>query len=182
MKLRIGILKQDFSVILLALITLVLAGCGFHLRGTVDIPRWLNNVAIIVHQGNRELEPRLKEQLLAYNVQVAAEPNLATYWLIIENDSFQQNISSISSSTTPRQYELVYTVRFKLQRAKGSDLIPSSQVVISRHITLNSDRILGSTGEEDIQKREMIRDASLQILYRLSRNAQDVIPKTTQNH
>lgn len=160
----------------------MLASCGFHLRGMVDVPRWLNNVAIIVQQGNRDLEPLLKAQLQAYRVNVISEPTLAAYWLLIESDGFKQNISSISSSTTPRQYELVYTVRFKLQRAKGSDIIPSTQVMIARHITLNSNRILGSTGEEDIQKREMIRDASIQILYRLGRNAQDVIPKTTAYH
>ena len=153
------------------ILTLLLNGCGFHLRGMVDMPKWLNNVAIIVQQAHRDLEPLLQDQLQSYKIRVITDPAIANYWLIIESDSFQQNISSISSSTTPRQYQLVYTVRFKLQRAKGEEIIPLTSVVISRQITINSDRILGSTDEEELFKVEMKRDAAVQIINRISRSS-----------
>jgi len=165
---------------------LVLGSCGFHLRGRVDVPLWLNNVSIIIEQGQRDLESLLKEQLGAYKINVIDEPSRASYWLIIENDHFQQNISSISSSTTPRQYQLGYVVQFRLQDAKGADIIPSNQIVITRHITINSDRILGSNDEEALQKNEMTRDATLQILYRISHNSQTPhtppVKKTSHAH
>ena len=174
--------EQFNRLLLLALTLLALVGCGFHLRGMVDVPRWLNNVGIISPEGHRDLEPRLKEQLRSYNINVIAEPDLARYWLIIESDHFQQNISSISSSTTPRQYQLEYAVRFKLQRAKGGDVVSSNQIIISRHITINSDRILGSNDEESLQKNEMIRDAATQVLYRLSRNSEDLTQHPSKHH
>ena len=163
---------------ILTLIVLAITGCGFHLRGMVNVPPWLNNVAIIVQQVNRDLEPLLKNQLQAYNIRINADPALANYWLILEQDSIVQNISSISSSTTPRQYQLIYTVTFKLEQAHGKEIIPSTTIVVARQSTINSDRILGSNDEEDLQKSEMRRDAVIQILNRLSRRSPE-IGKTT---
>jgi len=147
------------------------SGCGFHLRGMMDMPRWLNHVAIIVEQGHRDLAPYLTEYLQSYNLIVDTSPATAQYWLIIERDNFQQQITSVSSSTTPRQYELTYTVQFRLVRAKGQEIIPTSTINVSRQATINSDRILGSNQEESLLLDEMRRDAAVQIMNRISKNA-----------
>jgi len=164
------------------LIAFALTGCGFHLRGVVDADslRWLNNVAIVIQLAHRDLEPLLRSQLKSYNVNVVSDPAFADYWLILENEDMQQNITSISSSTTPRQYELTYTLDFKLQRAKGAEIIPSNRIMITRQITLNSDRILGSKEEEQRQKIEMRRDAVIQIINRLSHASRQVITPNTK--
>jgi len=148
---------------------LLLNGCGFHLRGMHEIPKWLNNITIVVQNASRDLEPLLSSQLKAYGINVSPDPSQSDLWLIIEDDGFQQQVGSISSSTTPRQYQLFYTVRFKLQRAKGNEIMPSNQIVVTRQVTLNSDRILGSTNEENLSKTEMRREAAMQIIDRLSR-------------
>jgi LPS-assembly lipoprotein len=126
-------------------------------------------VTIVVEQAHRDLEPLLKEQLQSYHVQINPDPTSAHYWLILEKDDVQQHITSVSSSTTPRQYQLVYQVQFKLQQAKGKEMLPSSFIVVSRQVTINSNRILGSNEEEALLKMEMRREAATQIIYRLSR-------------
>lgn len=147
----------------------ILASCGFHLRGMLDMPPWLNDIDIIVQTAHRDLGPMLKEQLEAYHIRVCDNPNAAKYWLIIEQDIEKQNIVSISSSTTPRQYQMFYTVRFKLQTANGKEIIPTKSVTETREITVNSDRILGSNDEEAILKSEMRKGAVLQIISRISK-------------
>ena len=159
----------------LLMLVICLNGCGFHLRGMVNTPMWLNNVAIIVQQAHRDLASLLRDQLKASNIQVNPDPTLANYWLIIESDIIEQHISSISSSTTPRQYQLIYTVRFQLQHANGQEILPSNQITVTRQITSNSDRILGSNDEEELVKSEMRQDAVIQIINRINRSA----PKTT---
>ena len=148
---------------------LMLSSCGFHIRGMVDLPPWLNDIAIVSQGGNQDLDPMLRDRLQAYNIRVVSGPSLANYWLIIQNETFQQQITSVSSSTTPRQYQLIYTVLFKLQQSHGREVVPLSTVTVTRQITINSDRILGSDEEEAITKNEMRRDAILQIINRLSR-------------
>ena len=146
---------------------LLIVGCGFHLRGMMDTPAWLSNVAIIVENANRNLEPEIREQLEAYHITIASQVETAHYWLIIEQDIEEQHITSVSSSTTPRQFQMTYGVTFKLQEAKGKEILPSTQVRSTRQITINSDRILGSNDEEAILKREMRRDVIIQIIDRL---------------
>ena len=135
---------------LLLIILLLLSSCGFHLRGLAEIPDWLNNIAVVVDSGSRELEPLLDEQLKSYHVNVFASKAKAQYWLVIENDFFQKQITNVSASTTPRQYLLLNTVS------------------VTRQFTLNNDRILGSDYEEMTFKREMEREASSLIISRLS--------------
>lgn len=164
--LRLSIFRKYWLGIFSAI--LLLTGCGFHLRGMLDMPRWLNQISIVNQSANRNLEPWLVEQLEAYHIQISDDAARAKYWLIIEHDDVQEQIKSISSSTTPRQYQLIYTVRFKLQRTRGAEIIPSTQVLVTRQVTINSDRILGSTGEAELLKSEMERDAAMQIIARLS--------------
>lgn len=142
-------------------------GCGFHLRGLIDMPPWLTDVVIIVEKVHRDLGPDLKEQLEAYHIHVTKTPNQARYWLILEEDVEEKHITSVSSSTTPRQYQVTYTVQFKLQAANGKDIIPTSRVTATRLVTINSDRILGSNYEEGLLKEEMRHDAIIQIIDRL---------------
>lgn len=140
------------------------------------MPRWLNHVAIIVEQAQRDLGPSLVESLQSYNIIIDSSPASAQYWLIIENDNLQKNIASISSSTTPRQYELIYTVQFKLMQAKGRDIVPSSSISIARQATINNDRILGSNQEESLLIQEMIQEAVTQIINRVGKGASTLRP------
>ncbi|MCX7091171.1 MAG: LPS assembly lipoprotein LptE [Legionellales bacterium] len=153
------------------LISLLLLGCGFHLRGLVSMPSNLHDVAIVVENVNRDLAPMLKEQLNAYHILVPDDPAYAHYWLILENDKDDQQITSVSSSTTRRQYQMTYQVAFKLQEAHGKEIIPSTLVTTTRQLTVNSNRMLGSSDEENTLKHEMRRDAVIQILDRIGHHA-----------
>ncbi|MFW2571402.1 MULTISPECIES: LPS assembly lipoprotein LptE [Legionella] len=147
----------------------LLTACGFHLRGMVDMPPWLNNVAIVTQNAHRDLGPLLKDQLQAYNIKVSPNVTQADYLLIIEKDSSQQQITNVSASTAPRQYQLFYDVQFSLVSKQGNTIIPSNHVISTRQLTVNNDRILGSDSEETLLYGEMRRDAAMQIINRLSR-------------
>jgi LPS-assembly lipoprotein len=148
--------------------TLLLSGCGFHLRGLIDMPRWLNHVSVIIERAQRDIRPALTEYLQSYDIIVESSPAQAKYWLIVQQDNLQEQIASVSSSATPRQYELTYTVTFKLVEAKGREIMPPSAISVTRQATINSNRILGSTQEEALLIKEMRREAATQIVYKLS--------------
>jgi len=149
---------------------LLSAGCGFKLRGSMEIPPWFNNVALVNQGVHRDLVLTLKDQLQAYHVCVLPNIAAASYLLILMNESSQQQISSISASTTPRQYQLLYTVHYKLIKKSGELIIPEGQVLVTRQLTVNNDRILGSDAEESTTYSEMRRDAAMQIINRINRH------------
>lgn len=150
------------------LFALGLSSCGFHLRGTVELPCWLTQVSIICHNNTSELMAALQFQFSRYKMEVISDPELASYWLIIENTSFQKQIVSIGSSTNPRQYQLILTIEFSLQTKEGECILSNARVIATRQLTVNNDRILGSTDEERILSHEMKNDAVIQIMNRLA--------------
>lgn len=152
------------------MLVLLLSACGFHLRGMVDIPTWLDNVAIISNNNDKQLAAILKAQLEGYHIQVNSDPAFAKYWLVISLVALQQQIISVGASTNPRQYALILTVEFLLQTRKGQIIKPLKKIHVTRQLTVNNDRILGSNDEETILVGEMKQDAVVQIMNQLSRS------------
>lgn len=159
-------MKRSYLMYLVYTLTAVLSlsACGFHLRGSMNIPKWFNNISIINPASDKELLAKLKLQLQRYHICISPNPASAKYWLIINNPQFHQQIISIGASTNPRQYQLIMRVTFLLKDNHGRIIIPEKQISISRQLTINSDRILGSNAEETTFITEMKQDAAIQIL------------------
>lgn len=146
----------------------LLSSCGFHLRGAVDLPKWLDNVFIINEGGDRELGNALEKIFSAYKIKTSPSAERASYWLIIKGAGHQQQITSVGSGSNPRQYQLIYFIDFLLQTPKGKIIKPLSHFTVTRQLTVNNDRILGSDEEANVLLSEMRRDAAIQIINRLS--------------
>ena len=150
------------------ILTLFLTACGFHLRGSVNIPSWFDTIFISSNNENKELNSALKVQFKSYKIHVTNDPRAAHYWLIINSANFRQQILSVGASTNPRQYQLILTIGYTLQTPKGQILTPPLQINVTRQLIMNNNRILGSNAEESILKSEMYQDAVRQMLNRLT--------------
>ncbi|MDX2345709.1 MAG: LPS assembly lipoprotein LptE [Legionella sp.] len=153
------------NIILLFLITTLITNCGFQLRGHETSPDWLKKgVAIVVEEKAHNWKPLLHDPLEASHIRVIDDPKKAPYWLIIKREALQRDLVSVSSSTTPRQYQLTYTVWFSLQTAKGHVILEPTSVFVTRPLTINNERVLGSRNEGEKLKAEMKRDAAFKII------------------
>ncbi len=133
------------------------------------MPEWLDNIYITSPQGNSSLVTTLETYFRSYGIRINKNPDSAKYWLVIEHAERQQNINSIGSGSNPRQYQLIYTVSYLLQTAKGKIVKPLNTLSVTRQLTVNNDRILGSNDEAEQLVSEMQADAAAQIINRLSR-------------
>lgn len=156
------------SRLIVPLLALLLSACGFHLRGLINPPTWLNNVAIVSESNEKQLLSMLSTQLESYHIEVNPDPALAKYWLVINSETLNRQIISIGASTNPRQYTLLLTLEFMLQTPKGKIIKTPKKIHVTRQITINNDRILGSTDEERIMVDEMKKDAVIQIINQLN--------------
>lgn len=153
--------------LVLLMLMLCLSACGFRLRGMIDLPVWLNNVALVSEEGNNDLLMPLKMQLQVNKISINPDPAKADYWLVIVRSNYEQTISSIAASTTPRQYQLALHADFMLRTLQGLVKIPVSHITITRQITINNDRILGSSDEVNLTLNAMRREAAIQIVNKL---------------
>lgn len=182
--------------LVLSVVVILITGCGFKLRGLMDSPSWLSSIAIDIQDVHQDLAFALKENFKALGIPVVP-PSSGQYLLVVEKDESQQQITSVSASTTPRQYQLHYRVTYSLLKANGEPIISSNSILVSRQLTVNNNRILGSNFEEMLSYKEMRKEAAMQIVNRLGslkpivlmkpinsmpKSAKQVSPSKAQDH
>lgn len=147
---------------------LALCACGFHLKGLIELPQWFNGVYVGGDNIPAPLLQLLRNQLEANGRRVQPQPRDAQYLLIIVNEHLDKNITSVSASTNPRQYELTYNLSYRLSNRQGRVLQGPATLKVTRFLTVNNDRILGSDFEEATIVSEMRRDVVSRLLQRIS--------------
>jgi LPS-assembly lipoprotein len=122
-----------------------------------------------MHLSTTSVPPHLtsliKQQLIRSGIDLRQK---APYRLSIHQETIQKNILSISSGSSSRQYQLTYQLFFSFEQIPGPILIENQPVLVTRFLTINNDRILGSHDEEEHIIDDMRQDASQQIIQRIS--------------
>lgn len=154
---------------LLMVAALALCACGFHLKGLIELPKWFNGVYVGGSNGvPAPLLQGIRNQIEANGRTVRQQPADAQFLLIVLNEHIDKNITSVSASTSPRQYELTYSLSYRLANRQGRIIQAPSTLKITRYLTVNNDRILGSDFEEATIVSEMRRDVVSRLLQRIS--------------
>jgi LPS-assembly lipoprotein len=150
-------------VLLVATVCALVAGCGFKLRGEAALP--FKTIAV---SPQSPLGVSVSRSITAgTNAKVVDSPKDAEAILIITGETRDKVILSLNSQGRVREYTLRYRVTYRVIDGKGSDFLPSSEVLLRRDITFN-DQVLAKESEEALLYNDMQRDAVAQIIRRLS--------------
>jgi len=155
-------------ILLTSLLAFSLAACGFQLRSHATLPFAVMRVAA---PGDSPLATELRRALRVNNVRVIAEGEPikdaeATLHLISAiNEKF---ILSLSAGGKVREFQLRSRIAFRVTDAKGSELIPSSEIALKRDFSFSDTQTLAKEAEEALLYRDMQNDAVQQILRRLA--------------
>ena len=148
-----------------ALLCLALAGCGFQLRGTADVP--FETIYVPTVAGGIGLE--LKRNIQAgTRAKVVDDAKQAEAILEFTQESREKEILSLTGTGRVREFQLRYRVGFRVHDGKGRDFVPANTVVLLRDITFNDSDVLAKETEEQLLYRDMQSDMVQQILRRLS--------------
>jgi LPS-assembly lipoprotein len=144
---------------------LVLAGCGFHLRGQQALPF----DTLYVPPGS-PLSVELKRNLAAQakSTKLVDDPKEANAVLSITSETREKVILSFDTAGRVREYQLRYTVGFRLTDAKGLVYIPTNEVRLTRDISFNDAQVLAKEAEEAQLYRDMQSDMVQQVLRRIA--------------
>jgi LPS-assembly lipoprotein len=152
---------------LLILILATLQGCGFHLRGTADLPPSISPLYI---EGLGRHDPLHEEFLMiltSSNVKLAESKNQAATILRVHNPSFNRRVLSVDGAGKVVEYELYQGLNFTLLDVDGKELVSSQRVSTQRSYENTETEGLGKQ-EEEVQLREdMAADLAGRIASRL---------------
>jgi LPS-assembly lipoprotein len=147
---------------------LLLAGCGFHVRGNYQLPDTIGAVFIDVPGYDYDLRHRLQQALTSRGVTLVEDAAAADAVLQITNPRFATRVLSVGTDARVREHELRYTLGFELRRRDGKYLVPPQSVELLRDVTYDETNILGSQSEQSAGRLELQDQAVQQIVRRLA--------------
>ncbi len=153
------------TLLLAALGSTALAGCGFALRRPADLP--FSKLAISGFKPNSPMAEALR-QSLPRSVAVVAQPKDADVVLVAIEDRFDKTVAASTAAGQVREFRLRVTLRFRLDRPDGSSQLPETQLELTRDMSYSESAALAKQTEEAGLVREMRMDLAQQLLQMLA--------------
>lgn len=145
--------------------TLLLAACGFELRGTATLPF---SSMYVQAAPTSLLATQLKRTVLVgTGTRIAERPEQAEVILHILNELQEKQILSLSGGGRVSEFELRYRVSYRLTDAKNREHIPANEIVLRRDFSYTDNQALAKQSEEALLFRDMRDDAVSQLVRRL---------------
>ena len=162
--------RNTFRVLSLALVTsvlLLLSGCGFHLRGQVELPESLSSIYIEGGLPNSPMREILRQKLFSSGVNVFSQKSDAKAYLIILKDETLRKEVSWNSAGQPNEYELNYHLTYKLENDQGKIFVAEQSLKQQSTYQHDPSQILVKEEEERRLKKKMVQAAVNQMLRRI---------------
>ena len=100
--------------------------------------------------------------------ELVTDPKKAEARLTILQEVPEREVVAYSSEGRAREYELRLRLRFRVEDAKGNDLIPESEITLRREISNADNQLTARADEEAMLFRDMSNDMAHQLLWRLA--------------
>jgi LPS-assembly lipoprotein len=144
---------------------LLVAACGFRLRGTAEVPF----EKIYLPNAVSGIALDLKRSIQAgTNARVVDDAAKADAIMQFTEEGRLKEVLSLTGTGKVREFQLRYRVGFRVHDGKGTDFVPQSLIQLTRDVTFNDAEILAKEQEEQILFRDMQTDMVQQILRRLA--------------
>ena len=148
------------------LAALLLAGCGFQLRGTAALPFDTLYMPPTTAPG---VALDLKRNIQGgTRTTVVTDPKQAEAILEFSQEAREKHILSLAATGRVREFQLRYRVAFRVHDGKGGEFLPVSTLQLTRDISFNDTDVLAKETEEQQLYRDMQFDMVQQIMRRLA--------------
>lgn len=154
-------------------ITLIMAGCGFKLRGDYGLPASIEQLQLLALQKNTPLHRILWKQLQGFNIEILDNAASATevaqeidVIVHLTSDKLERRLLSLFSTGQVAEYELVYTIKYHIQ-FPGQDP-QEMEFDVTREYQDDPNAVLAKTRELDLIQNEMRQEAANRIIRQIA--------------
>jgi LPS-assembly lipoprotein len=154
------------NLLVMAVMSLLLANCGFHLRSDAKLPPQMSQTRLVIADEYSQFARRVKVLLEQAGVQIVAADK-ATAILEIPQNEVLTEVLTISDNARVREYRISHTIQYRLLAADGSEIIPLQTIRQAREISFDEQRILAISRETEYVKEDLAETISRLLLSRL---------------
>ncbi len=149
----------------LALTLLAASGCGFKLRGALELPAGQDALYV---SAPSDVYREIGNFLEGSQARVVGSPDAANIILNVTSATYDRRVLTVDPDPgKEREFELSLNLRFNALDGDGKSLVDAQSVTLLRDYVFDSDAVIGASREESVLRREMLRDAVQQVLLRL---------------
>ncbi len=152
---------------LLALLLLTLAGCGFHLKGYAHPSQALNGIFIPGGGATPDtLAGVLQEALLNGGVIFAPDAKTARYRLQVIREKFSNRVLSVDANGKALDQEIRLQAEFRLSMpsSSGEESREEQSLELVRQLSYGGSDELGQRNEAELLMSEMRHDMASQVI------------------
>lgn len=159
--------KKAYRLFLL-LFLFVIGGCGFHLRGNVNLGESFKQMYVASDNPYGPITLQLKQILGHSGVELEDKPGPQIITLSLKNERYHTTTFSQSASSKTTQYTLVLELDYSLSNNKGDTLYGPKTISTQANYTVNQDAVLTTSTQEDITRASLQRQAVYLLLQQLN--------------
>ena len=161
-----GVPHPSPLIVAIFLLATILASCGFQLRGQVAIPY---KTVFIETTGYSQFANDLERAIRAgSDTKVVRNRDEADAVLKVLSEAQEKRILSLSAGGRVREFELRYTVNYRVVDRTNQDLAIPGTIQLHRDLTYDDTEVLAKESEEILLYKDMKADAVQQMLRRLA--------------
>lgn len=142
----------------------LLAGCGFQLRGQAALPF---DAAYVDAKPDSAVANLLRNQL-ALRSKLAIQRDRAKVIVKLADESQTKTILTLSSTGKAQEYRLVHKVTLSASDPDGNEILSPTPIQQSRDFSYNSQQVLAGDSLEASLNQAMNEDTLHQIMRRLA--------------
>lgn len=159
--------RLGFAWVWAGLAVLVLAGCGFELRGEARLPDAMDRTWLAVPDANSAFARELALRLQGDGVELTDGPQADSAVLRIHAERLRSEPLTISGQARVREFLLVFELDFELRNADDEVLIRRETLRLTREYSFDEQAILAASREEEFLRADLRRAMAAQVIRRL---------------
>ena len=154
-----------FSRLIPLVAALLLAGCGFQLRGTATLP--FNTLYVEAPQASFFVNQLRRVIGFGSKTRITNNQAEADATLQVVNELREKEILSLSAGGRVRELQLRYTVQYVVYDKNKNWITPPGEIMLRRDYSFNDQEQVSKESEEALLFRDMQSDAVQQLVRRL---------------
>lgn len=159
-------MKLAWRIAPLLALAVLLAGCGFHLRGEIVLPPELAVLRVQVADAWSPLQRDLEQAMVRAGARAPVGAERGARLLITKSRMTRWPLT-VGTAGRVQEYSMRYEVTMQLLDAEGTVVVPSQDILLERSYQFETTRAQGTPGEEEVVQAELQRDMVQAILRRI---------------
>lgn len=153
------LLLRTLTIALLA----SLAGCGFALRGSINLPEEWRDIYLVSASPNSELSTAVRDGFQSNDVAVTDRAT-ANYIIYLGNEVSERRNITIGNNARAAEFELKMSTSLSITDSKGEEVMAEIDLATQKIMTHDPENVTGKVEESRLLQREMRQELAQMVL------------------